>query len=152
TATPTPKPTNTPTPAPTPVPSDFPTTGVEGFIALLQAQLGKPYVLGGNGPSCFDCSGLIYYCLRQMGINIGRLTAAGYANYDGWTMVPTYTELQRGDLIFYYNDSHSYISHVAVYLGNNTYIHASSSQGMIVISDFGSWSISHFAWGRRVFD
>ena len=35
---------------------------VEAFIAVAEAQLGKPYVLGGKGPNSFDCSGLIYYC------------------------------------------------------------------------------------------
>jgi cell wall-associated NlpC family hydrolase len=109
-------------------------------------------VLGGNGPDNFDCSGLVYYCLRQLGINIGRLNANGYAHYEGWTRVEDYNDLQRGDLIFYYNDSHSYISHVGVYLGNGLYIHASSSHGQIEIADFGNWSRSHWAWGRRVFD
>lgn len=119
---------------------------------MLQAQLGKPYVLGGNGPSCFDCSGLVYYCLKQVGINIGRLTAAGYASYSGWTRINSASNLRRGDLIFYYDNAHSYISHVGVYLGNGYYIHASSSHGMVEITDFGSWSQTHFAWGRRVFD
>ena len=118
---------------------------------MLNAQLGKPYVLGGNGPSNFDCSGLVYYSLRQVGINIGRLSAAGYAIYEGWERVDELSDLQRGDLIFFYNDAHTYISHVGVYLGGNTYIHASSSQGMVVISYFGNWTSTHFAWGRRVF-
>ena len=119
---------------------------------MLEAQLGKPYVLGGSGPDTFDCSGLVYYCLKQVGVNIGRLSAAGFAAYDGWTRINTKADLRRGDLIFFYNDAHSYISHVAVYLGNNRFIHASSSQGQICYSDYGAWSVSHFAWGRRVFD
>ncbi|MCR5809252.1 MAG: peptidoglycan-binding protein [Clostridiales bacterium] len=167
TATPTPKPTATPTPAPTatpttdpgdpnkptdtPAPTEVPTTGVEGFIAVLMAQLGKPYVLGGTGPDTFDCSGLVYYCLRQMGINIGRLSAAGYSVYNGWTKIVSEDDLQRGDLIFFYNDAHNYISHVGVFLGNGKYIHASSSNGMIIISNYNNWCHSHYAWGRRVF-
>lgn len=119
---------------------------------MLEAQLGKPYVLGGNGPDTFDCSGLVYYCLKQLGINIGRLNARGYANYEGWEKVEDYHDLKRGDLVFYWNDSGSYISHVGVYLGNNKYIHASSSHGEVEIASFGSWSINHFGWGRRVFD
>jgi len=87
-----------------------------------------------------------------MGINIGRLSAAGFSQYEGWTRVSSYTSLRRGDLVFYWNDAHSYISHVGVYLGNNRYIHASSSHGQIEEADFGTWSINHFAWGRRVFD
>jgi cell wall-associated NlpC family hydrolase len=125
---------------------------VEGFISVLQAQLGKPYVLGGNGPDHFDCSGLVYYSLKRMGISIGRMNANGYANYTGWERIDGKDNLQRGDLLFFYNDSHNYISHTAVYLGNDRFIHASSSQGQVCISSWGSWATSHFAWGRRVFD
>ncbi len=158
-ATHTPVPTPTPTPsAATPVPTESdqpvvpPGDDVEAFISVLMAQLGKPYVLGGNGPSTFDCSGLVYYALNQCGVNIGRLSAAGYASYNGWTRVSSASDLQRGDLIFYYNNAHTHITHVAVYLGSGMYIHASSSQGVVCITDFGAWSYSHFAWGRRVFD
>ena len=115
------------------------------------AQRGKPYVLGGNGPDCFDCSGLVYYGLGRMGINIGRLTASGYSAYEGWQKIQGSSSLRRGDLIFFYNDARNYISHVGVYLGSGMYIHASSSMGMITTTDFGAWSESHFAWGRRVF-
>ena len=119
---------------------------------MLEAQLGKPYVLGGNGPDTFDCSGLVYYCLRQVGVNVSRLNANGYSNYSAWTLVPEISDLQRGDLMFFYNDSHTYVTHVAVYLGGNKYIHASSSQGMIVYSNMGSWTTNHWARGRRVWD
>ena len=134
------------------MPTGQPEHSVEGFIYVLEAQLGKPYVLGGSGPDTFDCSGLVYYCLRQVGVNIGRLSAAGYSQYTGWHRVDTKEELMRGDLIFFWNDAHSYISHVAVYLGDNRFIHASSSNGCICYSNYGSWAVSHFAWGRRVFD
>ena len=119
---------------------------------MLMDQLGKPYVLGGNGPDVFDCSGLVYYCLKRIGINIGRLSASGYSEYEGWTAVNSVSELRRGDLIFYWNDAHNYVSHVGVFLGNGKYIHASSSHGQIEIADFGAWSNSHFKLGRRVFD
>ncbi len=142
-----------PTPSPTPSGTQSPGygTGVDGFINALNAQLGKPYVLGGNGPDYFDCSGLVYYCLKQVGVNVGRLSAAGYSGYNGWECITNYNDLRRGDLIFYHNDSGA-ITHVAVYLGNGYYIHASSSQGCVCISDFGYWSQTHFSCGRRVFN
>ena len=115
------------------------------------AQLGKPYVLGGSGPDCFDCSGLVYYGLRQVGVHIGRYSAAGYSQVSSWPKISDYHDLKRGDLIFYWDDNHYYIGHVAVYLGNGQFIHASSSHGQMEISNFGSWSINHWAWGRRVF-
>ena len=123
----------------------------QSIDAALRAQLGKPYVYGNSGPDSFDCSGLVYYCLRQVGVNIGRLSAAGYSQYDAWQYVGSMSSLQRGDLMFFYNDAHSAITHVAVYLGNNQLIHASSSAGQVVISNYNHWYTSHFAWGRRVF-
>ena len=153
--TPTPKPT--PTPSPTPPPAPTPTTapapsqGLEQFINALYSQLGKPYVFGSSGPDSFDCSGLVYYCLRQAGLNIGRLNAAGYSNYAGWQRIDGKENLIRGDLVFFYDDAYSRISHVGVYLGNNSFLHASATAGSVVISNAGNWFNTHLAWGRRVF-
>lgn len=169
--TPSPTPTPKPTPQPTATPSPTPTPTVEPdptdtpdptptpendmlalFMDLLYAQLGKPYILGHSGPDSFDCSGLVYYCLRNAGVNIGRLNAAGYAAYEQWTRVDSIEELQIGDLMFFYNTSFSRISHVGVYIGDNRFIHASSSAGCVTISAVGNWCRTYFGWGRRVFD
>lgn len=165
--TPSPGPSNTPSPAPTPEPTSEPTPlsspspdytpapgslGLNAFITALNAQLGKPYIYGASGPNAFDCSGLVYYCLDQAGVNIGRLNSAGYASYSGWDKITSISSLKKGDLIFYYNSSFSAVSHVAVYLGGGTYIHASTSQGIVCTSTIGEWSETYFAWGRRVFD
>ncbi len=147
-------PTVEPTPVVSPSPISTPTPGAEGlsaFIAALNAQLGKPYIYGASGPNAFDCSGLVYYCLDQAGVNIGRLNSAGYASYSGWDKISSISSLKKGDLIFYYNSSFSAISHVAVYLGGGAYIHASTSQGIVCTSTIGEWSETYFAWGRRVF-
>ena len=128
--TPTPKPTPTPSPtqspAPTPTTAPAPSQGLEQFIDALYSQLGKPYVFGSSGPDSFDCSGLVYYCLRQAGLNIGRLNAAGYSNYAGWQRIDGKENLIRGDLVFFYDDAYSRISHVGGYLGNNSFLHASA--------------------------
>lgn len=156
--TPTPSPTPEPTPEPTPTPTSVPTPsptqdgeGLQTFIALLYEQLGKPYILGHSGPDSFDCSGLVYYCLRNAGVNIGRLNAAGYSMYEQWDRVDTIEELVVGDLMFFYDSGFTRISHVAVYIGNNQIIHASSSAGCVTISNIGNWHRTYFAWGRRVF-
>ena len=153
--TPTPKPTPTPSPTPSPVPTPTtapaPSQGLEQFIDALYSQLGKPYVFGSSGPDSFDCSGLVYYCLRQAGLNIGRLNAAGYSNYAGWQRIDGKENLIRGDLVFFYDDAYSRISHVGVYLGNNSFLHASATAGSVVISNAGNWFNTHLAWGRRVF-
>ena len=124
---------------------------MESFISVLRAQLGKPYVYGNSGPNSFDCSGLVYYCLRQVGVNVDRLSAAGYSEYPSWQRIDGMGNLRRGDLMFFWNDAHNHITHVAVCLGGNQLIHASSSAGSVVVSNYNSWYQSHFAWGKRVF-
>ena len=136
---------------PTPTTAPAPSQGLEQFINALYSQLGKPYVFGSSGPDSFDCSGLVYYCLRQAGLNIGRLNAAGYSNYAGWQRIDGKENLIRGDLVFFYDDAYSRISHVGVYLGNNRFLHASATAGSVVISNAGNWFNTHLAWGRRVF-
>lgn len=142
----------TPSPAPTPTPPPSGNGNVESFVSVLRAQLGKPYVGGTQGPNTFDCSGYVYYCLKLCGVNIGRLTAAGYSAYSGWTRVNSFSDLRRGDLMFFYSNDYSRINHAAVYLGNGQLIHCSFSAGQVVISNANSnWYQNHFYCGRRVF-
>ena len=152
----TPTPTRTPaiTPRPTqgpaPTPTQPPSANVETFISILTAQLGKPYVWSTEGPDSFDCSGLVYYCLRQAGVRVSRYTAAGYSQVESWGLISRQSDLKRGDLVFFSNSS-GYINHVGVYLGYNSYIHASSSAGEVVISSWNNWAVTNFELGRRVF-
>lgn len=127
------------------------TGDVSGFIATLKAQQGKPYVLGDEGPSSFDCSGLVYYGLTNNGVKVGRLSAKSYAVIDSWETIESKGGLQTGDLIFFWNDGKTRISHTGVWLGGNQYIHASSSAGKVVISSWSNWAERCFSHGKRVF-
>ncbi len=122
---------------------------VDEMIEAAEAKIGKPYVSGAEGPSSFDCSGLVYWCLKQAGSNRGRYNAAGYASVTSWKKV-SWSELKRGDLMFFWSDSKGKIGHVAIYLGGGMVIDASSSNGKVVKrSCTGSWFRSNFRWGRR---
>lgn len=114
---------------------------VEAFIAAAEAQLGKPYVLGGKGPNSFDCSGLIYYALRESGNDVPYRTSAGWRNTDYPTITST-SDLQRGDII-------CMNGHVAIYLGDNMVLDASSSQNAMVTREFGSWFRNGFICAKR---
>lgn len=119
---------------------------VEGFIDAAFAQLGKPYVWGGKGPSVFDCSGFVYYALKTSGNGIGYMTSATWAQSD-YPRIDKMEDLQRGDVI-------CYKGHVGIYLGDGQMIDASSSQGKIrVFSNIftSNYFTSHFICGRRVF-
>ena len=63
------------------------TGSVDGFIATAMAQQGKPYITADEGPDSFDCSGLVYYCLVNNGVKVGRMSAKSYAVIDSWETV-----------------------------------------------------------------
>lgn len=116
-------------------------------IAL--TQLGKPYVLGGNGPSSYDCSGLAYYAMINAGYSVSRQSAASYSENTAWTKITGISSLQKGDLVFFHPDT-NYISHMGVYIGNGQFVHASSGQGKVMTSSFSSYWVNAYAFARRV--
>jgi cell wall-associated NlpC family hydrolase len=79
------------------------------------AQLGRPYVYGGESPSGFDCSGLVQYAYRAAGVTLPRTTGA---QMSAGTPVSE-ANLQVGDLVFFYGGSH-----VGIYAGNGEVVHA----------------------------
>ncbi len=93
----------------------------EAAINYALAQLGKPYIWGGNGPTGYDCSGLVQQAYRRSGVELPRVANDQYAA----TTPITPSQLRRGDLIFWSDSSRaSGIHHVAIYLGNNQYVEA----------------------------
>jgi cell wall-associated NlpC family hydrolase len=95
---------------------------VTRFLTAATSRLGLPYVWGAEGPSAFDCSGLVQWSLAQAGIVMPRV-AVDQARTG--PQVPV-SDLRPGDLLFYFTDptAPSYISHVAIYLGNGMMIQA----------------------------
>lgn len=85
-------------------------------VAWAKKQLGKPYVFGATGPGSYDCSGLTLGAWKAAGVSINRTSQAQFRNGRAISR----SDLQPGDLVFYYSG----ISHVALYVGNGTIIHA----------------------------
>jgi peptidoglycan DL-endopeptidase CwlO len=92
------------------------------FLRAAESRVGLPYVWGAAGPRSFDCSGLVQWSLAQAGVVMPRV-AVDQARTG--PMVPA-AQLQPGDLLFYHTDptAPTYISHVAIYLGNNLMLQA----------------------------
>ncbi|MDL2218665.1 peptidoglycan-binding protein [Christensenellaceae bacterium OttesenSCG-928-M15] len=123
---------------------------VDTMIATAKKQLGKKYVLGNVGPKSFDCSGLVYYCLKEAGSNRRRLNAAGYSQVSDWEKIKSYSGLKRGDLIFFQNNARTKVGHVGIYIGGGEMIDASSANGKVVRRSINtSYWKSHFVCGRR---
>lgn len=78
--------------------------------------IGKPYVFGSNGPNSYDCSGLTQKAWASVGVSLEHYTKAQW----GQTRSVSRSELQPGDLVFYYSDLH----HVSIYIGGGMVVHA----------------------------
>jgi cell wall-associated NlpC family hydrolase len=117
-------------------------------VSLAKTYLGVRYVYGGSSPSGFDCSGFSQYIYRQLGYSINR-TASTQFNNDGSAV--SKANLQVGDLVFFRApDSSKSATHVGIYIGDNQFIHASSTGRKVMISEFNNWYGSIFVGGRRI--
>ncbi|WP_406154542.1 NlpC/P60 family protein [Streptomyces sp. NBC_01023] len=85
-------------------------------VAAARSALGKPYVWGANGPSGFDCSGLMQWAYAHAGVSLPRTSQE--QRYAG-RQIPL-SQARPGDLVVYRSDA----SHVAMYMGNGQVLHA----------------------------
>ena len=111
--------------------------------------VGCKYRYGASGPSSFDCSGLTKYVYKQFGYTLNRTASA---QLDNGTSVSR-SELQPGDLVMFKKagSSASRASHVGIYIGNDQFVHASSSSVGVIVSDINtSYYKTGFVGARRV--
>ena len=99
-------------------------------VAYARAQVGKPYCYGGSGPGCFDCSGLTLMAWAQAGVSLPHSSAS---QYNVGRRISA-SELQPGDLIFYYSP----ISHVSIYIGGGQRISATHTGDYVRVQSLGS--------------
>jgi cell wall-associated NlpC family hydrolase len=116
-------------------------------VRVAYTKLGAGYRFGATGPYNFDCSGFTSYVMKQMGVSIPR---SSRAQFNGGRAVSR-TGLLPGDLVFYQGPSgRGGVGHVAVYIGNNKIIHASTpSTGVIVSSMSERYYLSRYIGARR---
>jgi cell wall-associated NlpC family hydrolase len=93
------------------------------------AQVGEPYVYGGAGPNSWDCSGLTMMAWKAAGVSLPHGAKAQY----GSTPHISKSELQPGDLVFFYNPIH----HVGIYAGNDKVVHAPKPGDVVSVDPLG---------------
>ena len=101
--------------APEPVPVEPQRLGARA-ATLARGYIGTRYRYGGDTPSGFDCSGLVFYVYRTLGLAVPRTAAEQRANA---RRIPA-DALEPGDLVFFSTPE----DHVGIYLGNGEFVHA----------------------------
>ncbi len=95
-----------------------PATSAAGERVAAEATrfVGTPYRFGGASPGGFDCSGLVWYVHRELGLEVPRTAADQRA---AAKPVPR-DALRAGDLVFFYTPQ----DHVGIYVGDGTFVPA----------------------------
>jgi cell wall-associated NlpC family hydrolase len=101
----------------------------ERAVAIAERYLGVPYVWAGADPTGFDCSGLVMFVYRQLGIALPHFSGSQW--YSG-PRVPL-DDLRAGDLVFFDMGPNG-PGHVGLYIGDGRFIEAPHSGAVVQIS------------------
>lgn len=113
-------------------------TTAESIILEGKKYIGTKYRNGGMSPSGFDCSGFVVYTYKKItGKTLPRTSKALF----GSGVAVNKSDLQKGDILVF-NTSGKGASHVAIYIGDNKFIH-SANNGVRIDS------LSHSYWGPK---
>ena len=116
--------------------------GDKALSRVYQEWVGTRYRLGGTTKRGIDCSAFTQTAfLDAYGISLPRSTAQ--QRYSGRQI--NKNELRKGDLVFFRRNHH-----VGIYLGNNQFMHASTSQGVTISSLNEHYWAKNYTQSRRV--
>ncbi len=113
--------------------------------------LGTPYRYSGESPEGgFDCSGLVAYLFKDA---LGQTIPHSAAELFHRGVAVQRADLQAGDLVFFnLHGSRAGVSHVALYIGNDQFVHAPTTGAMVRIEQLSSAYWQHaYRGGRRLF-
>jgi len=141
--------TQTPPPTPTPVPTRRSSSGggssgggktgkvaslpaISGcngssVVKICESMLGVSYVWAGESTSGVDCSGLVVFAYRQVGVSVPHLAQS----ITGCGINVARSDIAVGDVVCW-DTGGGYCGHVGIYVGGGQVIHASSSRGSVV--------------------
>ena len=125
---------------------------IEGVIEYAESLLGTPHVMGGYSRSGLDCSGMVKLAHAQFDV---ALPHSSHEQGRYGTIVSLNEGLRRGDLVFFHStySTPKLITHSGIYLGENKFIHTSSSRGVSVstLLDSAYWQ-DHYLFATRLDD
>lgn len=126
-----------------------PTRGEQIAMDAL-GHLGEPYVFGKSGPDRFDCSGLLVHCFSQHDVSLDH-SAEMIGSDERFRILTDPRQLCVGDIVCFDTvDDSDPSDHVGIWLGGNRFVHASSKQGKVVVSELEGYYLDRFTFGRRI--
>ncbi|WP_431972188.1 NlpC/P60 family protein [Nocardia sp. bgisy134] len=108
-------------------------------LAIAMTQTGKPYEWGGTGPNSWDCSGLVQWAFRMVGVNMPRTT---WQQATAGAPVPV-SQMAPGDVVVLNKDG----SHVGIYAGFGNVFNAYGRGvpvGLSPIRQFAIYAVRRF--------
>jgi cell wall-associated NlpC family hydrolase len=113
-----------------------PATPGDRAVLFAFAQLGKPYIWGGNGPVGYDCSGLALAAWESVGVGFARVSDDQY-NTAGQPVA--LSSLSAGDLVFWGTSQTDWttVYHTAIYVGGDQIVEATGDH--VQLNSLGQW-------------
>ncbi len=114
---------------------------------FIEAWYGVDYRMGGTDKDGIDCSGFVQKLYTEVfGLDLVRTSYQQFTNCEHLRKAD---EAVEGDLVFFKTRGHR-ISHVGVYLSNDYFVHASTTQGIMISSLKEEYWHKHFAGVGRI--
>jgi cell wall-associated NlpC family hydrolase len=119
-------------------------SGSSSVVSLAVQYLGVPYVWAGASPTGFDCSGLVQYVYKQLGVSLPHNTVLQW-NDPRAVSVPA-SQLQAGDLVFFNG-----LDHVGIYVGHGYFIDAPHTGAFVRIDSLHEgWYAANYDGAKRI--
>jgi cell wall-associated NlpC family hydrolase len=125
--------------------------GPDEIISTARKYLGVPHCMGGTTMKCIDCSGLLVAVFGKYGIKLPH-NSEEQARYG--KIIKNINDLRKGDLVFFIRSykTKNFITHAGIYIGDNKFIHTSSTVGVTITPITDSYWNEKFIFGTRVFE
>ena len=109
-----------------------PVGSYDSVVGYAMSRIGCPYIWGAEGPDSFDCSGLVTWAYRQVGMYLPHQSEAQYA---AAARVVSVSEARPGDVLWRYGHVG-----IAVSAGGSHYVHAPTFNAYVRDTDPLSWA------------